>query len=347
MKPRTPGRCFAQFVTRRPGRHHQVAVLKDLAELAGGLHAADLVEGRGGRRGAIGEQPFQVLTPHAGAGADQMADLHALGDVRVGEFDAGVGVGSGLVPAQLAGVDRARQHGRRHRLGAGRSHEQGVGIHLGGLALLAHAQTSGPDGLVAADEAQAHAGHIGVLHAVRDESLELLDLLRRQRLGGLAGEALALVALRPQRRKELADGSAALFQRGFGGLKQQHDPGLAVAHAAAPCDGLHDQLLVGRRLVLEDLLVNPAAATGPRHSQAQRAFELGLREPPDLGHHIVGMRGRGQVDHNDARITLGRDQPKQRTGCADREGIGRLLDMKPVSWRQGTGSPSQAARRRP
>src|SRR4029434_9674803 len=57
---------------------HQVGILKQLTELGGRLHAAEKGERTGGSDVSVFEDPFQVLTRHSCAGADEMFDKNTL-----------------------------------------------------------------------------------------------------------------------------------------------------------------------------------------------------------------------------------------------------------------------------
>src|SRR5437660_9125693 len=56
------------------GCGHQVGILEELTELGGGLHAPEERERASGSDISVFEDPFQILSWHSSAGADQVFD---------------------------------------------------------------------------------------------------------------------------------------------------------------------------------------------------------------------------------------------------------------------------------
>ena len=162
-------------------RHHveQVVVIELGAEARYRLQVAQAVHDLGTRH-VGGRKEHQVAGAQAQAAAvrQQVANGEFARDVRVVHAELRQDVDDLVVPAHLAFVHEHGEGRRREGLGVGADLEQGVGAHLLGLPLLAHAIALGVDQLAVLDDADGHARHLEGLHGARDGAI---DLRRRNR----------------------------------------------------------------------------------------------------------------------------------------------------------------------
>ncbi len=173
------------------GRRHQIAVLKDLAKLAGRLHGPEQSEG--GFRSCIleFEYPFQILSRHSGARANQVLDENLFRSFRIAKFEARVGLDHRFIPLQFFLVDQFCQEQRRHSLCVGRRHEQRILVHRLRLAQFAHAKPTLIHNFAAINQRHGSARDTEFLHGGFNERFELSDMCSVQRLRFTAGKRLA------------------------------------------------------------------------------------------------------------------------------------------------------------
>src|ERR1700722_20756462 len=121
---------------------HQIGVLEKLAEFAARLHCRQLLDHRFWTRTFAVEQPFQILTRHAGAGAYQMFNQHLARRIGIAELEAWQQLGDWSSPFKLPLVTQAREHQRRQCLRVGSDHEQCIGIDRSQLPQFAHTEAA-------------------------------------------------------------------------------------------------------------------------------------------------------------------------------------------------------------
>ena len=283
------------------GRRQRVRVLEHLAEAAGGLHRAKHGQ-RGGRRGRLElQQPLEVLTRQARARAHQVLHEHATRGVGVAQLELRQHGGHRRVPRQLSLAHQRAQHQRRHGLGVGRDHVEGVAIHRRRLPQLPHAEADGRHHLATLHQANRHARHTQRLLRAFHEGAELLDPRSVQGVRLAPRKRLALIPLGQQAPEDQLHLRQALLACRLRHVVDPHRPLIAVAHR--PGDDV--AALVRRDLIDVRPLVLPAVLVRTRGLGLQRPLRIRAVGRPGAGHCCVGVGGL-HVDQHDARVTLGR-----------------------------------------
>src|SRR5579884_695510 len=177
------------------GGSHEIAVLEDLAILAGRLHRPEKRQRGFGRRVLEFKNPFQILARQAGAGADEILDQNVTRRVGVSQFETRINFSDGLVPAKLPFIHQLGEQQGGHAFGVRGRHEQRVLVHRSRLAKLAYAKAAFEDHFSVVRKSERSAGNAELAHRLLHKIFELRDACRIEMVRLASSEHLALVAL--------------------------------------------------------------------------------------------------------------------------------------------------------
>src|ERR1700733_3212163 len=198
----------------RPGisrsRGHKIGVLEEFAEFGGRLHGTEQGHRALGRHLSVIEDPFQILTWHSGASADQVLDEEAPRGCGVAEFETGKQFGDGCVPGDAMFIDELGEQQGGHRLRIRGDHEPRVAVWLLHAAQFFHSKSASENNLAILNHAETDSGYAQNFLSLLDEAAQLANARLIEGVRFLSCKRLTAVALGQQAAENQGKLSAAL-----------------------------------------------------------------------------------------------------------------------------------------
>src|SRR5580658_5335522 len=203
---------------------HQIGILEEFTEFGCRLHGAEQGHCALGSYLSVIEDPFQILTWHSGAGADQVLDEDALRGCGIAELETRKQFGDRCVPGDAMFIDEFGEQQRGHRLGIGGDHEQRVAVWLLRAAQFFHSKSASENNLAILNHAKTDSGYAQDLLPLLNEAAQLGNACLIEGVCFPSCKRLTAVALGQQAAKNQGKLSAALARDSIRDIFDEYGP---------------------------------------------------------------------------------------------------------------------------